>query len=239
LAVRWEGTMGSGMRAGWWWIDRWRKSTAYTDMTAAEQGIYRNLLDELWLRNGVIPSDEKILAKIGGDTRAWKKARAAVLARFVKTEDGLRNETHDSVAAYAEAQSKRQAARGRASAQGANRSTNGTFQPRTNRSTNPPSPSPGFTPLPPLPDSGATDGASGMASPPGAAARNFDNGRSERRLPYGPSDVDVDQHIRDDRTDQEKAAAKIAGKLVKLNFARKQAGLPPLTMLPEEGKEIA
>ena len=24
------------MRAAWWWIDRWRKSTAYTDMTAEE-----------------------------------------------------------------------------------------------------------------------------------------------------------------------------------------------------------
>ena len=47
------------MRAAWWWIDRWRKSTAYTDMTAEEQGVYRNLLDELWLRDGVLPGGIK------------------------------------------------------------------------------------------------------------------------------------------------------------------------------------
>src|SRR5512139_1137583 len=90
------------MRAAWWWIDRWRKSTAYTDLTLEEQGAYRNLLDELWLRGGLLPNDERILAKICGDALAWSRVRPAVLARFELTSDGWRNTTHDQVAHQAE-----------------------------------------------------------------------------------------------------------------------------------------
>lgn len=97
----------SGMRGAWWWIDRWRKSTAYTDMTLAEQGAYRNLLDELWLRGGVLPLDERILAKMSGDAVAWPSVRDAVLKRFERTPEGLRNSTHDEVSK----ESKRRAAK--------------------------------------------------------------------------------------------------------------------------------
>ena len=85
------------MRAAWWWIDRWRKSTAYTDMTLAEQGAYRNLLDELWLRGGLLPDDDRVLAKVSGDALEWPKVRAKVMARFQRTPEGWRNETHDEV----------------------------------------------------------------------------------------------------------------------------------------------
>jgi len=85
------------MRAAWWWIDRWRKSTAYTDMSLAEQGAYRNLLDELWLRDGAIPNDERILAKVCGDPFEWATVRDKVLARFTLTPEGWRNSTHDEV----------------------------------------------------------------------------------------------------------------------------------------------
>lgn len=84
-------------RAGWWWIDRWRKSTAYTDLTLSEQGAYRNLLDELWLRGGVLPADDRVLAKISGDAVEWPKVRARVLERFYKCPEGYRNQTHDEV----------------------------------------------------------------------------------------------------------------------------------------------
>jgi uncharacterized protein YdaU (DUF1376 family) len=87
------------MRAAWWWIDRWRRSTAYTDMTAEEQGVYRNLLDECWLRGGVIPDDDFALKKISGDPDAWPRVRKKVLDRFKKCEGGLRNETADEVIA--------------------------------------------------------------------------------------------------------------------------------------------
>ena len=96
------------MRAAWWWIDRWRKSTAYTDMSLAEQGAYRNLLDELWLRDGVLPLSERILAKSAGDARAWGDVREAVMARFYSTETGYRNKTHDRIMAESRRRAERQ-----------------------------------------------------------------------------------------------------------------------------------
>jgi uncharacterized protein YdaU (DUF1376 family) len=80
-----------------WWIDRWRKSTAYTDMTLEQQGAYRNLLDEAWLRGGPLPLDDRVLAKASGDARRWPKVRGAVLKRFTKTDEGWRNATLDDV----------------------------------------------------------------------------------------------------------------------------------------------
>lgn len=95
-------------RAAWWWIDRWRKSTAYTDMTLSEQGAYRNLLDELWVRGGVLPNDERILAKISGDALEWPKVRARVMAHFYVAPDGLRNSTHDEVSAESGRRARKQ-----------------------------------------------------------------------------------------------------------------------------------
>ena len=80
-----------------WWIDRWRKSTAYTDMSLAEQGAYRNLLDEAHLRGGAIPNNERTLAKACGSEREWRKVRTAVMAHFVLEADGWRNVTLDRV----------------------------------------------------------------------------------------------------------------------------------------------
>lgn len=85
-------------RAAWWWIDRWRKSTAYTDMTLAEQGAYRNLLDELWLRGGCLPDDDRILAKVSGAAIEWPSVRLSVMKRFYRTDAGWRHETHDEIA---------------------------------------------------------------------------------------------------------------------------------------------
>jgi hypothetical protein len=76
-------------------------------MTAEQQGVYRNLLDELWLRDGCIPNDERILAKIGGDPEAWPRVREVVLARFQKTQDGLRHETHDEVSKWPTSQAEK------------------------------------------------------------------------------------------------------------------------------------
>jgi uncharacterized protein YdaU (DUF1376 family) len=55
------------MRAAWWWLDRWRKSSAYRDLTPEQKGMYRDLLDEVWLREGgVIPDDDRVLGLIVG-----------------------------------------------------------------------------------------------------------------------------------------------------------------------------
>ena len=126
--------------AAWWWIDRWRKSTAYTDMTLAEQGAYRNLLDELWLRGGVLPNDERILAKVCGDPFEWPKVRKSVLARFQLTEDGWRNDTHDEVSRGAGDFRGSQSEKGR---KGAQARWHGRANDRVNGSANGlPSPSP-------------------------------------------------------------------------------------------------
>lgn len=90
------------MHALWWWIDRWRKSTAYTDMTLEQQGAYRNLLDEATLRGGPLPNDERVLAKACGDAKAWKRLRPVLMPRFTLTPDGWRNETLDGVLARSE-----------------------------------------------------------------------------------------------------------------------------------------
>src|SRR4030095_7540453 len=82
----------------WWWIDRWRKSTAYTDMTLEQQAAYRNLLDEATLRGGVSPNNERIVAKSCGDQMAWRRVRRIVLAKFSLDADGnLRNATLDEI----------------------------------------------------------------------------------------------------------------------------------------------
>lgn len=101
------------LTALWWWIDRWRKSTAYTDMTLAEQGAYRNLLDEATLRGGPLPTDERVLAKACGDPTKWKRVRHKVMSHFYQAPDGWRNETLDSVLARSEELRVARAASGR------------------------------------------------------------------------------------------------------------------------------
>jgi len=85
------------VRALYWWIDRWRKSTAYTDMSLEEQGAYRNLLDEAALRGGALPLDDRSIAKASGDAIRWPKLKAVVMKRFHKLADGWHNETLDQV----------------------------------------------------------------------------------------------------------------------------------------------
>jgi uncharacterized protein YdaU (DUF1376 family) len=66
-------------------------------MTLEEQGAYRNLLDEAWLRGGPLPDDERILAKASGDAKRWARVKDAVMKRFTKNGDGWRNDTLDQV----------------------------------------------------------------------------------------------------------------------------------------------
>ena len=91
-----------------WWVDRWRKSTAYVEMTLEQQGAYRNLLDEARTRNGVIPDNEVLLARASGDPVRWPKLREVVLARFALTPQGWRNETLDQVIAESTLRSHKQ-----------------------------------------------------------------------------------------------------------------------------------
>lgn len=97
------------MRAAMWWIDRWRQSDAFARMTAEEQGLYRNLCDEVVLRSdGVIPDDPRILAKASGDHEAWARSGASVLKSMKKVRGGWTNETAMKVKNESERRSKKQ-----------------------------------------------------------------------------------------------------------------------------------
>lgn len=92
----------------WWWIDRWRKSSAFLLMTLEEQGAYRNLLDAAALQGGVLPNDERVLANASGDALAWRRVKKTVMARFRLTDEGWRNETLDEVIAESQRRSQKQ-----------------------------------------------------------------------------------------------------------------------------------
>jgi uncharacterized protein YdaU (DUF1376 family) len=93
----------------YWHIDRWRKSTAYTDLSLEEQGAYRNLLDEAWLRGGALPRDERAIAKACGDATRWKAVRGILLPRFEADADGLlHHATLDEVLAQSVRRSAKQ-----------------------------------------------------------------------------------------------------------------------------------
>lgn len=113
----------------WWWIDRWRKSTAYMDMTLEEQGAYRNLLDEAALRGGPLPTDERVLAKASGDALRWPEVRDVVLARFRATADGWRNDTLYSVLAESRRRAKKQRSYRRKGGNGAGNDAGNNYRP--------------------------------------------------------------------------------------------------------------
>jgi uncharacterized protein YdaU (DUF1376 family) len=98
-------------------------------MTLREQGAYRNLLDELWLRDGWLPADERILANICGDALEWPSVREKVLARFTLTEKGWSHPTHDEVSSQSKSFRDAQADAGRARASKASRDASGRLQP--------------------------------------------------------------------------------------------------------------
>ena len=109
------------MRGACWWIDRWRKSTAYICMNLEEQGLYRNLLDAMWLFDGrPIPDDLKALVTAsGGDAKAWKRSGPKVLQWMRRVEGGWVNDTALEIMASKMASRESQAAKGRIRAGGA------------------------------------------------------------------------------------------------------------------------
>ena len=104
-------------RTATWWIDRWRESTAYRDMTLAEQGAYRNLIDELWLGDGTLPADDRILARISGAALEWPRVRESVMSHFIRAAGGWRHQTHDQIVAASRRFRKSQAEKGRKGAE--------------------------------------------------------------------------------------------------------------------------
>lgn len=144
----------------YWWIDRWRKSSAFMDMTLEEQGAYRNLLDEAHLRGGPLPNDERILAKACGDATAWPRVRVSVMARFELQLDGWHNLTLDKILSESVRRAVNQANyRTRKNNGHSNEAGNGSNNKRHNKPASPsPSPSPSLVSV-----SGAGPGALGRS----------------------------------------------------------------------------
>lgn len=144
-------------------------------MSLAEQGAYRNLLDELWLRGGAIPNNDRVLARASGDPVEWPAVKAAVLSHFALTERGWTNQTHDEVSAWCESQ----AAKGKLRAAGATRGVDGRLQkdqpdqPKHQPPIHPPAPDPAPDPADPVPASGVgEEGESEGEGAAGAATRS-------------------------------------------------------------------
>ncbi|HKP75330.1 MAG TPA: DUF1376 domain-containing protein [Longimicrobiaceae bacterium] len=130
----------------WWWIDRWRRSSAYMDMTLAQQGAYRNLLDEYRLRGGTLPNDERVLAKACGDPLEWPAVRDVVMKKFV-LEDGVwKHRTADEVNGVSDILSDAQAEKGRKRAADAVRLGGRFTSPTSREASRPPADEPAAEP---------------------------------------------------------------------------------------------
>lgn len=118
------------MRALWWWVDRWRQSSAFLEFNLEEQGAYRNLLDVATLRGGALPNDDRVLAKACGDATKWKKFRAKILRRFHLQSDGWHHETLDKILEQSARRAAKQARfRGNATGNGAGNATGNGARP--------------------------------------------------------------------------------------------------------------
>ena len=100
------------MKGAFWWIDRWRTSDSYANMNAEQRGVYRELIDELWLRGGLITTDEERLSVLAGGEAVWKRVREVVLSKFEKTPLGYRHDVHDEVFGKAKTFKERQSEKG-------------------------------------------------------------------------------------------------------------------------------
>src|SRR4051812_49036345 len=117
----------------WWWADRFRKSSAFVEMTLAEQGAYRNLLDYQRLSGGRIPNDERTLAKACGDPLEWPNVRDKVLRWFEPTSDGkhLHNRTATEINAVTDGLSDARATSGMKGFEQVDRGKAGRFTGKT------------------------------------------------------------------------------------------------------------
>lgn len=137
------------MHASWWWIDRWRKSTAFTDMTAEQQGLYRNLLDEIWIRpDRIIPDNPRILARASGDEEAWGRNKEIVLKWMQRVDGGWTNVTASSIIHQSTRKARNQAAYRERQRGHSTDDVTGTLPASDRIVSAPPSPSPSPSPDP-------------------------------------------------------------------------------------------
>ncbi len=79
-----------------WWINDWRGSVSFSEMTLAEQGAYRNLCEMQFALAGRgtegVPNDDEELARFAGCTLcSWLRVKNRVLAEFESIDGRLVN----------------------------------------------------------------------------------------------------------------------------------------------------
>lgn len=61
-------------------------------LTTEQHGAYRLLIDECWMREGLIPDDDRLLARLAGFSPAkWDRHKSCVMAFFTWTPEGWRH----------------------------------------------------------------------------------------------------------------------------------------------------
>jgi uncharacterized protein YdaU (DUF1376 family) len=86
-------------------------------LSTLEHGAYLLLIIYAWTSEGLLPLDEKRLARIAGlEQKEWKKSRDVLLEFFIQKRDGFRHKRIDEELARASAMVEQRREAGRASA---------------------------------------------------------------------------------------------------------------------------
>lgn len=90
-----------------WYPSDYLRDTRH--LSTEQHGAYRLLLDECWMREGVLPDNDRLLSKLTGLTPAkWSRIKGDVLAFFTWTPNGWRHKRIETeLAKAAEAKSRR------------------------------------------------------------------------------------------------------------------------------------
>jgi uncharacterized protein YdaU (DUF1376 family) len=103
----------SPLAAEWFWIDRWRGSTAWS-LPIDARGLYREMLTAAWSRGAALPNDHIQIQRLIGVTPAEWRRGWPVICQYWRVDGALLvNDTQREV--YAEAMARFEKATARAS----------------------------------------------------------------------------------------------------------------------------
>lgn len=81
------------LRAEWFWVDRWDASSAAL-LTMEQQGVYRTMLSQAWLRGARLPNDEQAIQRaIRCSREEWERSWPAVRGYWRVDGEWLVNDT--------------------------------------------------------------------------------------------------------------------------------------------------
>lgn len=81
------------LRAEWFWVDRWDASSAAL-LTMEQQGVYRTMLSQAWLRGARLPNDEQQIQRaIRCTPGEWERSWPAIKGYWRVDGDWIVNDT--------------------------------------------------------------------------------------------------------------------------------------------------